>query len=204
MLYGDQLDPSSTVARILRPSENDSPLASASAYITLLRAHLSKLTSRAAEKQRETVDKRLAKANADRQPTSFKEGDLVLLNRTKTPKLHGFAGPFKILAIKDNNTLQLVDLFESAPFMAHVDQVLPFNTKSGLSRLKNLAASDEQTYVVQGIEKHRRRNGTLQLLVCWEGDYDPTWEPADGLRHVTAARDYLKSHKLKLKGGRMS
>ncbi|KAG9397030.1 Zinc knuckle [Carpediemonas membranifera] len=87
--------------------------------------------------------------------------------------------------------------------MAHVDQVLPFNTKSGLSRLKNLAASDEQTYVVQGIEKHRRRNGTLQLLVCWEGDYDPTWEPADGLRHVTAARDYLKSHKLKLKGAKL-
>ncbi len=202
MLYGAHLDPSATWSKTSAPTfDLDNPITSAAAYVKHLRAHLDSLTSEGADTQRGVVAKRLTKANDGVTPANFAAGDLVLLNRIKTPKLHGHQGPFKIISIEPQNTLIVTDLFDGDSFACHRDQVIPFDTDAPLARLRELAASDDRAYVVDDIVGHRRDpDGLLELEVRWEGYEDTTFEPASALRHVTVARQYLSRRKLKLRG----
>ncbi len=202
MLYGTHLDPSATKTRLLsRPDvHNDTALDTAAAYISSLSDHLALIAGEAAERQRRVVDARIAAGKAN--DTVINVGDFVLAHLTKTTKLHGHIGPFKVIQAKANKTFIIEHLIDGSQRPIHHDQLLPFDVDAPYDELKRLAASDEEAFEVDDIIGHRRVKSPrmLELQVKWTGYDVPSWQDARTLIHLPVARTYLRRHKLRLGG----
>ena len=78
-----------------------------------------------------------------------------------------------------------------------MDQLVQFpETTSQCAR--DLAATDDEEFLVEDVLNHKRTRSGLRFLIKWEGYPDPTWEPPENLKDNISYEDYLEAHpKLK-------
>ena len=136
-------------------------------------------------------------ADRHRRSISFNVGDKVWLstnnlqvaNRKLASK---FLGPFTIISIINEVAVRLdiPDYMKIHP-VVHVSRVKPFVPNSIPGRVQTPApieiAEDVSEWVVEDILRSRRRGGTVEYLVKWEGfgESDCSWEPESNLTNCS-------------------
>jgi hypothetical protein len=167
-------------------------------------------TMPAAEKQIEQVNANLedlrstlqhsqetytAYANKERQPHTFKVGDLVFLNRKNirttrpTKKLdHKFFGPYRIIQqindvafkLKLPKTLKIHPVFHVSLFKPKdPDTILPPTQPPP----DPISIDDHTEYEVEAILDSRKFRNTVRYYIHWKGydEQERSWEPYDQL-----------------------
>jgi hypothetical protein len=133
--------------------------------------------------------------------TVFETGSYVLLDPASgKPKsrLHSRkAGPYKVVG-HEFNTYTLFNLVSKKEFRVNIKRLHPFFFDENRVNPQEVAAFDEEEFLVESIMDHRgnfNQKGTLEFKVRWLG-YAPsedTWEPWRSIMHVDKLHEYLIS-----------
>ncbi|KAG9397351.1 hypothetical protein J8273_0835 [Carpediemonas membranifera] len=202
LLYGT----AAASRQVIRPKDasdyaDNNPLHSVAEYLTTTDTLLSKLV-RSAQLHEKAKRHREGRAEAPTK-TKLKPGDFVLRKNIQETKLHGHAGPFKVVTVHDYNavvTPLLADKGQSTPTRrtVHLSHRIPLKTDLKESELAYLASSDQEEWFVDKIVGHTR-DGLLK--VRWVGSDAITTEPVEALAHTPAAKSYLTKHPRLLREG---
>ena len=184
-----------------------------SAYIETLNAQLRDVVLTSQQFQKEVVAQRLRKSPET--PTSFDVGDYVLVKYPSGPpdKLKPFwQGPFQVSKV-EGQTYYVRDLLTSKEIPRFVDQLKLFHQEDGAdsSELAELAATDQDKYIVEEIIGHRgnpKKTSDLSFKVKWQGypvaNDESDWIPWSEARKLVMVKSYLKNHpKLRYLTGRI-
>ena len=133
---------------------------------------------------------------------------LVKYERGPPTKLHPvFKGPMRVVNIKRRgnqpSTYVCEDLVTHKYHNFHVKNLKPFDYDPSKTDPESVAMTDDQTFMVESILKHRfigdksPKKTNLQFLIKWIGYDDPTWEPYRNTSNLEKVHNYLTKAKLK-------
>ena len=133
---------------------------------------------------------------------------LVKHERGPPSKLHPILkGPMRVVNIKRRGnqptTYVCEDLITHKYHNFHVKNLKPFEYDSAKTDPETVAMTDDQTFLVESILKHRfigdksPNKTNLQFLIKWIGYKEPTWEPYRNTSSLEKVHNYLLKAKLK-------
>ena len=167
-------------------------------YVQQLSVMQTAVLQASARHQDEVVARYLKKS--PKLPTSFREGDYVLVSYPERPptKLHPrWRGPFAVVEVR-GNTYLCQDLRTMKQMSFDVSRLKLYQQDPDRKPL-DVAATEEQEYEVGQIVDHRgspRSKSKMTFRVRWAG-YQPeedTWEPYTRVRDLEALDVYLGTH----------
>ena len=141
-------------------------------------------------------------------PTEYPVGAYVLVNyrgnelrRGPPSKLLPFLkGPLRVTS-KEGSIYLLQDLVTEKIFPYHIKDIFPFTFDPETVDPREVAVRDLDMYTVSKITdikgNPKKGKSGLTFQVYWTGFEEPTWEPWNAVRRLTALHDFLRGHSNK-------
>ena len=136
---------------------------------------------------------------------TFEAGTFVLLENNLVPsKLssHFSPIPYQILHAEPNDIYRINSILTpNVSLRAHAQHLLPLDTTRTSAAGHLQYALDNGVHVVDAILGHKEHSdGSFLFQVKWDipGDSDTTWETQETLAKLSAFKDYVRLHKVKV------
>ena len=146
-------------------------------------------------------------SSADANRTEFPINSYVLVEYTSAGHFHGAPnklvprrrGPMRIVNVVGSTyTVENLETGKWEDF--HITQLRPFHYDAEEVNPRLVAQADRQLFDIEAVIKHRGdpwgSKKSLEFLVKWVGDAEPTWNEYKDLRDTEALHQYLREKKM--------